>query len=40
VSLIADVHEIGHHGWVHEVLSRLSEQQERSVIERAVEALE
>ena len=30
VSLSAEVHEIGHHGWVHDVLSRLSEQQERS----------
>jgi len=39
-SLLADGHEIGHHGWVHESLSPLSEPQERSVIERGSEALE
>lgn len=39
-SLAADGHEIGHHGWVHEVLSPLSESEERSVIERGLEALE
>ena len=39
-SLLADGHEIGHHGWVHEPLSPLSEPQERSVIERGIEALE
>ena len=39
-SLVADGHEIGHHGWVHEVLSPLSEEDERSVIERGLEALQ
>jgi peptidoglycan/xylan/chitin deacetylase (PgdA/CDA1 family) len=39
-SLAADGHEIGHHGWVHEGLSPLSESEERSVIERGLEALE
>lgn len=39
-SLVADGHEVGHHGWVHEVLSPLSEGEERSVIERGLEALE
>ena len=39
-SLVADGHEIGHHGWVHEALSPLSEGDERSVVERGLEALE
>jgi len=39
-SLVADGHEIGHHGWVHEALSPLSEDEERSVLERGIEALE
>jgi peptidoglycan/xylan/chitin deacetylase (PgdA/CDA1 family) len=39
-SLVADGHEIGHHGWVHEGLSPLSESEERLVIERGSEALE
>ena len=39
-SLVEDGHEIGHHGWVHEALSPLSEKEERSVIERGIEALE
>lgn len=38
-SLVADGHEVGHHGWVHEALSPLSELEERSVIERGIEAL-
>ena len=38
--LVADGHEIGHHGWVHEVLSPLAEAEERTVIERGIEALE
>lgn len=40
VSLIDDGHEIAHHGWVHENLSPLSEEEERSVIVRGIEALE
>lgn len=39
-SLVTDGHEIGHHGWVHEFLSPLSDGEERSVIERGIEALE
>ena len=39
-SLVADGHEIGHHGWVHEGLSSLSETEERSVIERGLDAIE
>ena len=39
-SLLAGGHEIGHHGWVHEGLSSLSEDEERSAIERGIEALE
>jgi len=39
-SLVGDGHEIGHHGWVHEALSPLSEPEERSVIERGIDALE
>lgn len=39
-SLVEDEHEIGHHGWVHEALSPLTEEEERSVLERGLEALE
>lgn len=39
-ALVADGHEIGHHGWVHESLSPLSEREERAVIERGLSALE
>jgi peptidoglycan/xylan/chitin deacetylase (PgdA/CDA1 family) len=39
-SLVADGHEISHHGWVHELPSALSEREERSVIERGIGALE
>lgn len=39
-SLAADGHEIGHHGYVHEMLSPLSETEERSVLERGLDALE
>jgi peptidoglycan/xylan/chitin deacetylase (PgdA/CDA1 family) len=38
--LVADGHEIAHHGWVHEALSPLSGQEERSVIERGLEAID
>lgn len=38
--LVAGGHEIGHHGWVHEVLSPLAEEDERTVIEQGLEALE
>lgn len=39
-SLVADGHELAHHGWVHESLSPLSDEEERSVIERGLSALE
>ena len=39
-ALVADGHEIAHHGWVHEGLSSLTEKEERSAIERGLEALE
>lgn len=39
-ALVGDGHEIGHHGWVHEALSPLSESEEQSVIERGIKALE
>ncbi len=39
-SLVAAGHEIAHHGWVHETLSPLSGDEERSVIERGLAALE
>lgn len=39
-AIVSDGHEIGHHGWVHENLSPLSEPEERSVLERGLEALE
>ncbi len=39
-ALVADGHEIGHHGWVHEALSPLDEDEERSVLERGLAALE
>lgn len=39
-SLAADGHEVAHHGWVHEALSPLSEEEERSVLERGIVALE
>jgi peptidoglycan/xylan/chitin deacetylase (PgdA/CDA1 family) len=32
-------HEIGHHGWVHEVPSKLTVEQERRVLRRGLEAL-
>lgn len=33
-------HEIGHHGWVHEPLTELSEEREREVLVRGLEALD
>lgn len=33
-------HEIAHHGWVHEPVSRLTAEQERSVLRQGLEALE
>ena len=39
-TLLSDGHEIGHHGWVHEGMSPLTESEERAVIERGIEAIE
>lgn len=39
-AIAADGHEIAHHGWVHEGLGLLSEEEERYVIERGIESLE
>lgn len=39
-ALVAAGHEVGHHGWVHEPLSPLSDAQERAVIERGLAALD
>src|SRR5262249_33104763 len=33
-------HELGHHGWVHEPLSRLSRQQEQEILLRGLDALD
>jgi peptidoglycan/xylan/chitin deacetylase (PgdA/CDA1 family) len=38
--IVAAGHEIGHHGWVHEVPSKLGPQEERGVLVRGCEALE
>jgi peptidoglycan-N-acetylglucosamine deacetylase len=39
-SIAADGHEIGHHGWVHEGLSRLNADREREYLTRGLEALD
>jgi len=39
-SIAADGHEIGHHGWVHEGLSRLDPNKEREYLVRGLEALD
>jgi peptidoglycan/xylan/chitin deacetylase (PgdA/CDA1 family) len=39
-SIAADGHEIGHHGWVHEGLSRLEADREREYLARGLEALD
>jgi peptidoglycan-N-acetylglucosamine deacetylase len=39
-AVVANGHEIGHHGWVHEPLGRLSLEQERTVLMRGLEALD
>jgi peptidoglycan-N-acetylglucosamine deacetylase len=33
-------HELGHHGWVHEPLSKLEPEEERRLLERGMEALD
>ena len=39
-AIVAEGHEIGHHGWVHEPLGRLSPEQEQNVLMRGLEALD
>lgn len=39
-AIVEHGHEVGHHGWVHEPLTRLSADDERRVLERGLEALE
>jgi peptidoglycan/xylan/chitin deacetylase (PgdA/CDA1 family) len=39
-AIVEDGHEIGHHGWVHEPLGRLSREQERIVLLRGLEVLD
>jgi peptidoglycan/xylan/chitin deacetylase (PgdA/CDA1 family) len=39
-AIVEDGHEIGHHGWVHEPLERLSREQERRVLLRGLAALD
>jgi peptidoglycan/xylan/chitin deacetylase (PgdA/CDA1 family) len=39
-SIVAAGHEIGHHGYYHEAPSQLSEQRERTMIERGLDALD
>jgi len=39
-AMIARGDEIGHHGWVHENPSRLTEAKEREVLERGLEAID
>jgi peptidoglycan-N-acetylglucosamine deacetylase len=39
-SIAADGHELGHHGWVHEGLSRLEPDREREYLVRGLEALD
>ena len=39
-AIVAEGHEIGHHGWVHEPLGRLSPEQEQNVLMRGLAALD
>jgi peptidoglycan-N-acetylglucosamine deacetylase len=39
-SIAADGHELGHHGWVHEGLSRLQPETEREYLVRGLDALD
>jgi peptidoglycan/xylan/chitin deacetylase (PgdA/CDA1 family) len=39
-AIVSEGHEIGHHGWVHEPLGRLSSEQEQEVLMRGLEALD
>jgi peptidoglycan-N-acetylglucosamine deacetylase len=39
-SIAADGHELGHHGWVHEALSRLDPEKEREYLRLGLDALD
>jgi len=39
-ALLADGHELGHHGWLHERPNQLSREDERAVLERGMAAIE
>ena len=36
---LADGHELGHHGWLHEVPATLTEEEERAILTRGIESL-
>jgi peptidoglycan/xylan/chitin deacetylase (PgdA/CDA1 family) len=36
---VKDGHELGHHGWLHEVPATLTEEEERAVLERGIASL-
>src|SRR5262249_9463521 len=38
-AILTDGHELGHHGYMHEKLNQLSREDERAVLQRAMEAL-
>src|SRR5262249_14356430 len=38
-AILADGHELGHHGYMHEKLNQLSRDEERAVLQRAMETL-
>jgi peptidoglycan/xylan/chitin deacetylase (PgdA/CDA1 family) len=38
--IVADGHEVGHHGWLHEVPSTLNQEQEREVLARGIASLQ
>jgi peptidoglycan-N-acetylglucosamine deacetylase len=38
--IVADGHEVGHHGYLHESVSSLTPEQEEDVLERGIDALE
>lgn len=39
-AIIADGHEIGHHGWIHETPTSLTRDEERDVLERGIRVIE
>jgi peptidoglycan-N-acetylglucosamine deacetylase len=38
-AILADGHELGHHGYMHEKLNQLSRDEERAVLHRAMETI-